>query len=298
MPTFERAYIEQELKNIDGNLPAPISLYIIGGGAMSFYDLKTATKDIDVIVTNEKSATTLLTALQKSGYKKIEHVTSVYRRMKTRAVIENNDGFRWDVFANTVCGGLSLSDGMVARAQPFKKLNNITISLVAPEDIFIFKAVTSRPRDREDMFILFSHGLDMNIIKEEIKRQAKLDESTAWLSFFFVGLDELIEEYHVIIPRYDEFLQMAENEMTERLILAFLQKKSRTLHELATLLQCEEKDIIESLMVLQTQRFIQEKNGKFYRKRINHDLSSGQIDSNHNLSPTALNNYDSLINDR
>ncbi|MBE3136143.1 MAG: hypothetical protein IMZ43_01935 [Thermoplasmata archaeon] len=90
MPTFERAYIEQELKNIDGNLPAPISLYIIGGGAMSFYDLKTATKDIDVIVTNEKSATTLLTALQKSGYKKIEHVTSVYRRMKTRAVIENN----------------------------------------------------------------------------------------------------------------------------------------------------------------------------------------------------------------
>lgn len=132
--------------------------------------------------------------------------------------------------------------------------------------------MTSRPRDREDMFILFSHGLDMNIIKEEIKRQAKLDESTAWLSFFFVGLDELVEEYHVIIPRYDEFLQMAENEMSERLILAFLQKKSRTLHELATLLQCEEKDIIESLTVLQTQRFIQEKNGKFYRKRINHDL--------------------------
>jgi hypothetical protein len=272
MPTFERTYIEQQLKNIDGNLPVPISLYIIGGGAMNFYDLKTATKDIDVIVTNEKAATTLVTALQKSGYKKIEHVTSIYRRMKTRAVIENNDGFRWDVFVNTVCGGLSLSEGMVARAQPFKKLNNITISLVAPEDIFIFKAVTSRPRDREDMFVLFSHGLDMNIIKEEIKQQAKLDESTAWLSFFFVGLDELVEEYHVIIPRYDEFLQMAENEMTERLILAFLSKKSQTLHELATLLQCEEKNIIESLMVLQKQRLIQEKNGKFFRKRIKHDL--------------------------
>lgn len=116
MPTFERTYIEQELKKIDGNLPEPISLYIIGGGAMSFYDLKTATKDIDVIVTSEKAATTLITALQKSGYKKIEQVTSVYRRMKTRAIIENNDGFRWDVFVNTVCGGLSLSDGMIARA--------------------------------------------------------------------------------------------------------------------------------------------------------------------------------------
>ena len=267
MPTFERTYIEQELKKIDGNLPEPISLYIIGGGAMSFYDLKTATKDIDVVVTSEKAATTLITALQKSGYKKIEQVTSVYRRMKTRAIIENNDGFRWDVFVNTVCGGLSLSDGMIARTQPFKKLNNITISLVSPEDIFIFKAVTSRPRDREDMFVLFTHGLDMTSIKQEIKQQAKLDESTAWLSFFFVGLDELVEEYHVIIPRYNEFLQMAENEMTERLILIFLQKKPQTIHELTMLIQCEEKDIIESLSVLQTKRLIQEKNGKYYQKK-------------------------------
>ena len=267
MPTFERTYIEQELKKIDSNLPEPISLYIIGGGAMSFYDLKTATKDIDVIVTSEKAATTLITALQKSGYKKIEQVTSVYRRMKTRAIIENNDGFRWDVFVNTVCGGLSLSDGMIARAQPFKKLNNITISLVSPEDIFIFKAVTSRPRDREDMFVLFTHGLDMTSIKQEIKQQARLDENTAWLSFFFVGLDELVEEYHVIIPRYDEFLQMAENEMTERLILTFLQKKPRTIHELTMLIQCEEKDIIESLNLLQTKRLIQEKNGKYYQKK-------------------------------
>jgi hypothetical protein len=82
------------------------------------------------------------------------------------------------------------------------------------------------------MFVLFTHGLDMTSIKQEIKQQAKLDESTAWLSFFFVGLDELVEEYHVIIPRYNEFLQMAENEMTERLILIFLQKKPQTIHEL------------------------------------------------------------------
>jgi uncharacterized protein YjhX (UPF0386 family) len=272
MPTFEKAYIEQELKRINEKLSAPISLYILGGGAMSFYNLKTATKDIDVIVTDEKTATTVVTALQKSGYKKIEQATSVYQRMKTRAVIENNDGFRWDIFVNTVCGGLRLSEGMITRAQPFKKLNNLTISLVAPEDIFIFKAVTSRPRDREDMFILFSHGLDMNIIKEEITQQAKLDDSKAWLSFFFVGLDELVEEYHVMIPGYDEFLQMAENEMTERLILIFLQKKSRTLHELAMLLHCEEKDITESLTMLQTRQLIRKKNGRYIlTKRYSHD---------------------------
>jgi len=40
---FDRNYIEQELKKINKNLKKPISVYIIGGGAMSFYDLKVAT---------------------------------------------------------------------------------------------------------------------------------------------------------------------------------------------------------------------------------------------------------------
>jgi len=38
-------------------------------------------------------------------------------------------------------------------------------------------------------------------------------------------------------------------------------------HELTILIQCEEKDIIESLNVLQTKRLIQEKNGKYYQKK-------------------------------
>jgi len=263
MPSFEKSYIEQQLRLIDNALSSPITLYVLGGAAMSFNDLKTATKDIDIIVTDEATATTIVTALQHIGYKKIEHITPVYHQMKTRAVIQNKDGFRWDIFVNTVCGGLTLSKEMIARAQPFETLNRLTVCLIAPEDIFIFKAVTSRPRDREDMFILFSHGLNMNTIKEEIKRQAALDHNKAWLSFFFVGLDELVDEYHVIIPGYREFLQMAENEMTQYLILHFLEKKSRTLAELTKLLQCDKNEIIPMITVLLSQRIIVGKNGKY-----------------------------------
>lgn len=54
MKHFNKAYIEKQLEIIDGYLPQPIHLYVIGGGAMGFYDLKTATKDIDVILTKKK----------------------------------------------------------------------------------------------------------------------------------------------------------------------------------------------------------------------------------------------------
>lgn len=63
MKNFDRVYIEKQLEIIDSFLSESITLYIIGGGAMGFYDLKTATKDIDVIVKTENEAGLLLKAL-------------------------------------------------------------------------------------------------------------------------------------------------------------------------------------------------------------------------------------------
>ena len=184
--------------------------------------------------------------------------------MKTRAVIENIDGFRWDIFVNIVCGGLKSSKEMISRAQLFKKLKHIIAYLVSPEDIFIFKAVTSRPRDRQDMFVLFSHGLDTKIIKEEIRRQAQLNTNKAWLSYFFVGLDELVEEYKVIFPEYDWFLKTAEREMMELLIVEFIKKKPRTIDDLVLLLKCEKRVIQEILNSLQKQGSIVKKDEAYF----------------------------------
>ena len=47
---FGQDYILGEFDRIDGALSEPLKLYLIGGGAMAFQDLKDATKDIDVIV--------------------------------------------------------------------------------------------------------------------------------------------------------------------------------------------------------------------------------------------------------
>lgn len=171
--------------------------------------------------------------------------------MKTRKIIENNDGFRWDIFVKKVCGGLTFSEDMKQRSKSFKNFKDINTYLISPEDIFIFKAVTSRPRDREDMFTLFSHGLNIDIIKSEIKKQAQLDEDKAWLSYFFVGLDELVNEYGIIFPDYNEFLKLAEEEMLEKLIFEFIQRKPRNLNDLVSILKLNKEEIqtvIEDLL--------------------------------------------------
>jgi len=266
MKMFDSTYIEKELKNINKYLNKQINIYIFGGGAMSFYDLKTATKDIDVLLPSEAEASALIKTLYKSGFNKIETKDPIYIKMKTREIIENTDGFRWDIFVNKVCGGLSFSEDMKKRSKPFKKFSNIRTYLISPEDIFILKSVTSRPRDREDMFTLFSHGLNVEIIKKEIQKQARLDEDKAWLSYFFVGLDELVSEFNVIFPNYDEFLKLAEEEMLEKLILEFIQKKPRSLNDLSSILKCDKNEIKQILEILLKQDKISRFKGKFYLK--------------------------------
>ncbi|MEA3457286.1 MAG: hypothetical protein U9R21_01250 [Candidatus Thermoplasmatota archaeon] len=66
MKAFDRNYISKELKKINSHLEKQITLYILGGGAMSFYDIKAATKDIDVVVKSEKEVQLLINALKKT----------------------------------------------------------------------------------------------------------------------------------------------------------------------------------------------------------------------------------------
>lgn len=47
---FDSAYIRSELERIGQQLDAPLTVFLIGGGAMAFRGLKDTTKDIDLIV--------------------------------------------------------------------------------------------------------------------------------------------------------------------------------------------------------------------------------------------------------
>jgi len=65
---FDSAYIEDELERLGDSMETPLTVYLIGGGAMALRDLKDTTKDIDLIVTNAENLKQLQTTLLSSGY--------------------------------------------------------------------------------------------------------------------------------------------------------------------------------------------------------------------------------------
>ena len=228
---FDRKYLKNEIEKLDGVLSARVNLYLIGGGSMSFQNLKDATKDIDVVVRSESDMNLLRSALAQMGYS-VPAVRGPYKQMQASAIMENKDGFRWDIFVSVVCGGLKLSDAMTDRAVNLFSLDNVSINMISLEDIFIFKSITSRERDREDMYLLFLQGLDFNIIREEIVWQNDNNISVAWIAFFFNGLEEVVERYSIVIPFFNEFHDMAYSDMLSQMILDRLELGSETVEEL------------------------------------------------------------------
>ncbi|TYT61746.1 hypothetical protein FYC77_12015 [Natrialba swarupiae] len=67
-PTFGREYIENEFQRIADGLSEPLTVYLIGGGAMSLRDLKGATKDIDLVVPDGDAYGQLWAVLMDLGY--------------------------------------------------------------------------------------------------------------------------------------------------------------------------------------------------------------------------------------
>jgi hypothetical protein len=228
---FDRKYLKNEIDKLDEVLEKNVNLYLIGGGSMSFQNLKDATKDIDVVVRSENDMSLLKSALAQMGYS-VPTIRGPYKQMQASAIMENKDGFRWDIFMNVVCGRLKLSKAMADRAINLFLMDKVSINMTSLEDIFIFKSITSRERDREDMYLLFLQGLDFNLIRDEITWQNDNNMSAAWVAFFFNGLEEVVERYSIVIPFFDEFHDMAYSDMLSQMILDRLESGSATVEDL------------------------------------------------------------------
>lgn len=246
MRMFNGDYIKKELYEIDKSLKTRVKGFMIGGGAMSFHGLKDATKDVDIVVRSPEEFEVLRDALKRCSYKEVFVRTGPYERMGASGIFENSDGFRWDAFVNVVCRGLTLSPTMTERSTKFLILKRMEVNILSPEDIFVFKAVTSRERDRDDMLTIFEKGMDFVTVKKEIMAQSASARDRSWLAFFFLGLEELTEKYHVAIPYYDDFYELACKDVLQRIIQDSL-KEPKTKKELLTSIKYTEKEVVEQL---------------------------------------------------
>jgi len=211
--SFNKNYLQQEFDKLDAKTQ-PATLYLIGGGAMAFYGLKEATKDIDIILTNAEQLNSLLTALSKSGYDKPAQalITKSYCKMQTNAIMENTDGFRWDLFINKVCNALVLSEAIKQRAKPLYKGSHLTVLITSKEDIFLFKGITEREADLDDMRILAESGLDWKLISRECQMQSAA-AGVPWEMALSQNLQDLNQRYHIDSPIAKEIRGVAEEKL-------------------------------------------------------------------------------------
>ena len=201
---------------------------------MAFYGLKDATKDIDIILTNTDDLNNLKVALETIGYKEPElaFITRVYNNMQTNAILENQDGFRWDLFIAKVCNALTLSATMKQRAKQLYKGNRLTVLMASKEDIFLFKGITEREADLEDMRILSEAGLNWDLINQECQSQSTAS-GVPWEDALYQNLLDLKTKYSIESPIEKTLRKAAERKIIETTLFREIENGNKTVKTIA-----------------------------------------------------------------
>jgi hypothetical protein len=197
---FGQDYIRDEFQRLEDQVEDQLTLYLIGGGAMAFHGIKDATKDIDVVVQGDDDVRRLRTALESLGYDVVKDLDEEYEQLGAQLILENEDGCRFDVFNRQVVDKLIFSASMQERSQPLGETGDLVVSVAAPEDIFLFKAVAGRTGDIADMNTLVQTGLDFDAIVAEIETQTELLGEEFFVTFIGEALGKLEERFNVTTP--------------------------------------------------------------------------------------------------
>ena len=202
---FGKEYLQDVFQRIGARLDRKTVAFVLGGGAMCFRDQKTGTKDLDIVFTGDSQAKAFFGHARKEGFSPLGRIGNAYRMMKAYGILENNDGFRFDIFSGKVCGALALSKGMVARSEAFGAFGKLEVRLVSNEDVILFKGITQRARDADDIAaVVRSSSIDWQTILAECKAQSG---SGNWYGLLHDKLAEIRAKHGIRAPIMDELLK-------------------------------------------------------------------------------------------
>jgi len=84
--------------------------------------------------------------------------------------------------------------------------------MTSKEDIFLFKGITEREADLDDMRILAESGLDWKLINKECQTQSAA-AGVPWEMALSQNLQDLNERYHIYSPIAKELRKVAEEKL-------------------------------------------------------------------------------------
>ncbi|PKP61098.1 MAG: hypothetical protein CVT88_00950 [Candidatus Altiarchaeales archaeon HGW-Altiarchaeales-1] len=217
---FDEISAKTQIKN-------KIKIYMLGGGALILYGIKETTKDIDIIVENHKDFDILEGLFLSANFHEVADVTPAYKNLCTSTILERENSPRIDIFIKKVCGGIVLTNSLKSRAKLEFEKNNFKIYILSPEDIFLFKAYSSREGDIIDCErILSKKKLDWEIILNEYKKQQK-NMSAFWGNAILDHIEMLETRTGIKIPITKKLARIC----LENAIL-YITKKPKTINEI------------------------------------------------------------------
>ena len=201
------------LIKVGQEISEPTRIYMIGGCALSFRGLKPATKDIDIIVISKRDFDIFDSAMKKNGFSSMSNRENEF--YATALAVYMKEESRIDVFLKEVGKMLVLSHGMIQRAEKYKEYGKLAVYLVANEDIFLFKLITSREGDIYDCDRLIKEGIDYNIVYNEIIEQSK-EEWKRWFFWVYEGLCKLENHNSIKTPLKNQVFAIVKKHWKEK----------------------------------------------------------------------------------
>jgi hypothetical protein len=177
--------ITEFLEEFDSWLSESVTVYLLGGSAMTVHGLKDQTEDIDLALGVASEFEHVYQTLTSQGFTVVDEPTESFEGVgKTVELQHDERGLQIDLFERQVVGKVWITDRMHNRAAEFWAGNHATAVVLADEDMFLLKAVSGgdlasgRRRDIEDMRTYAQRGLDYEVILAEIDEQRPFNTGT------------------------------------------------------------------------------------------------------------------------
>lgn len=206
---------QQELfQTIAKHLNQDVTCYAFGGTAMMYFGCKDQTKDIDLLFEDVQSREKFIHAIAQLGFTE----TSPFKvyipdklREKYRPLMFSLDQIRFDLFASKIFH-TTLSPGMqeeVFAVHEFREKHTLTVKALAPEHIFMLKAVTERQNDFDDIRTILEKKPNFNwqYLLDETIWQYKNGDS--WVLYDVEKTLQELKEYIFIPEAYLKKLRSA-----------------------------------------------------------------------------------------
>lgn len=207
---FGEADLAKALSDVGSKLNRRIAAYLIGGCATIFMGRKMATKDIDIVFCSTADAMDFSSAMKSAGFEYVHQPSAEYSALGAEVIMENRSGMRFDIFDRRVCRALELSEAMKSRARLYRTYAKLDVYLMSPEDIFLFKGITEREADLDDMLILAEAGIKWKTVEQECLAQKR---SGRWAYLLGTKLMELREKFGISSPILKTLLDHADLDM-------------------------------------------------------------------------------------